>query len=236
MNHQKFKVNGHELLARVQAHASNTTAFKLTIKRYFVNAAGTVIAKGAIPSTFQTKYPVYLFNTFDLQGGYTDCQKNTPPVAMSFVFSGIYRSYFDIFQFAGANTIRQNINAGDQVIIYADDPDFPGLWCWIVISCEQKGYGSLLYNPDPKGIDITEMMYFSDSQKQYNESVQYQFSNYHTSKIDYLDPHTFRSILDQQSELIVMKYKFNLNNFNGINFYMAFDADLITLIFKHEKI
>lgn len=217
-----------------------TASFSVDINRYFTDVDGTIIDKNnvVIPSILKTFYPVYLFGTYDKDGGYYHGLRTVnPSEGTYFVFNGVKGNFFNLLQFSGANNVRNQINDGDHILLYTDDPVNPNFFIWIVITSERRSYASILQNPNRLGMDIFSSKYFADNLLQFNESLQFiTFNDIGDFQSREINPYMFKTTDYQQDGFIDIRMQYNLNNYIGIYFPMRFETDNISIIFRYTKL
>ncbi len=122
----------------------------LNVSRYFTDVNGTVIDKTTVPVALQTKYPFFMFGSFDSLGGYAKCLQNSPPESgteylLSFIEGAGFSSY-NVFGFSGVNTIKNYIKTGDIVHVYTDSRQNPTYYIWLIQSASSQAIGSIIGN------------------------------------------------------------------------------------------
>lgn len=237
-NLKKLKKINNSVALNLPANIRDS--FRIDIKRIYTDTQGTVIDKNnvLIPDALKTDFPVYLFGCFDKDGGYFVGQKNIPAKKNTyFIFTSVYQNgFFDLFQLVGSGNIKEQLNIGDQLFLFTDNVYAPTVFCWIVLSCERLSYASILSNPVVNGIEIIKTKYFSDSLRQFNNSINFvSFDEIGRDKMDGISPLVFKDTDYEQDGFIDLDIRYNLNNYLGIYFYYLFTTNEISFIFEYKK-
>lgn len=231
-----------QFLDEVKKPLKKIDSFTVTVKRYFTDATGNVVAKAGLAANLKTSIPFYLWQKFDKDGGFKISQQILPPqTPWTYLYCYEVGSSFDYFQFSGFNTVNQNFKPGDLVLVYGDDKVNINFLAWIVINCPFQAYTAMLhYNNggdfmtgDNAGIEVYELLYNADQIQQYNEALHLlttnrigQFSDEQTQPLSFKTPETVLS------DFITLKVNFEINYMFGILSNFQFNSEL--LIFNHK--
>ena len=220
----------------------------ISIQRFFTNVDGTIVAKNTVPLALQVKYPIMLLGEFDKDGGYAIALQNVPPAPgtryiMSFV-NGSGNSSMSITGFSGLNDIQGKLSVGDIVHVFTDDITNPNYFVWLVVKSTYGSLASIIGNTKTTQKDFRfgqlvakEINFFVDDQSQFNESIHFtRADNLGTWKDDPIQPYIFRNPFTEEQGFITIKSDITIDQFQGLNFYMVFAADNLTMDFKVKKI
>lgn len=224
--------------------------FAIDVRRFFTDVNGAIIDKALVPAKFKIKYPIYMIGDFDKNGGYRQAQNVRPPLPgivylTSFVVGGGF-STFNIVGFSGVDTIKDQLLPGDIVNVFTDSNLNPSIFIWIVQQNTFGALGSILNNfstmQDDKHlgpIKLKNANYYALDVN--NQSVTDQFDedwfmtttdnigNQNTNSIrtaTWLTPET------KQTGFVRVQLDWSFTQYLGVNFYMIFNTDFISVNFN----
>jgi hypothetical protein len=215
------------------------------IKRYYTDVNGTVVDKAAVSAAMQVKFPVYMLGQFDRNGGFKKSLIAVPPTPGTFYIMtytvGINAPFL---AFTGANNIKNYLQVGDVVQVYADDVENPNFFCWIIQSANPVSLSSVIANTETTMVDgrigglfIREFNLAVSDDSQYYEPFHFtKMDNIGNLRDDQVQPSMYFSPYTQQTGFLTIETMFKLDQYLGINFYMLYDVDDISLTFKTNKI
>lgn len=219
-------------------------SLQISILRIYTDVNGTIVDKATVPAALQVDFPVYVFGEYDRQGAYNLGLKNTPPASTTFYLCsyvyGINNPFF--FGFSGLSDIQGQLEPGDLVTVYTDDLNVPSYYIWIVQRCPDKSLGSILtnlpalpYDPDYGYIRARYFDYYTDNEEQWKENLKLiSYNMLGNVKSDGISPYAFKPAITINNQFIQVRVKFRLTQYFGIQFYMLYDTDNITLNFQIE--
>jgi len=115
----------------------------LTVTSIFTNVFG-IVAPAAIPAALQTRLPVYLFGLTDNYSGYLAGTRVTPLSAGWFFQPGI-SGIFGYNNGVVPVFLLPFLQPGDFIFAYDDNTPAGVFWqCFIIIHCNNVGYGTFL--------------------------------------------------------------------------------------------
>lgn len=219
------------------------------IKRFYTNVDGVLLDKAVVPAKFKVAMPVFLLGEFDRQGGYRQGLQACPPngglVYMTSFVNGVGFATHSIIGFTGLDQIKDQILPGDICHVFTDSLLLPSIFVWIVQQNSFVSLGSILSNFSSEQKDgrlgqirLKDCLFHATSN---GVAIVDQFSqdwfmvstdnigDTHENQIHpavYISPETY------QTGFVKMKLNFDFTQYLGINFYMAFATDLITINFN----
>jgi hypothetical protein len=243
-------MNGQKTIRIAEPNVRDINALKrftlnVNIKRFTTDAAGQVLADGAIPAAEKKPFPFNMFGQFDMSGAYSIADSIVAPMHNTKLFT-VYVAGIGtpLFFFAGGiATINAQIKKGDVVFVYADDLEAPNYFTFVIITSIIGGYASLVSQSNISQIDgkgywgvfkIFDVKYtwYNDAQLAYplllinskfNSAVKY-------DAIDpsgYFDPEQKSNLLTARIPLEVV-----LNQYIGISGFLAYENPLLNLSFE----
>lgn len=231
-----------ELVEIMTAPVYRKNALQITIKRIFTDVNGTIVDKATVPAALQVQYPVYLFSEFDRNGAYYNSLRNKPCEVgtfylCSFVY-GIQNPMF--FGFSGLQNIQGALNVGDLVTVFTDSILVPTYYIWIVQQSPNRPLAAILSNlpdlpPDPEHgyLRIEDFDFYTDNFSQWQEDIQWiKYDYLGLVKTNNLQPGTYLTPNIPQNGFIRVELRTTLTQYMGLNFYMLFDTDSITMTFQ----
>lgn len=214
------------------------------INRYFTDVNGTLVNKMLVPASLQTEYPVYMFGEFDRQGGYKQSHTAIPPRnEIKFVGTFTYGIGMPFLAFTGLNTIKGVLSIGDVCNIFTDNIENPNYFIWIVLSANPVSLASVSSNTESTQRDNRiGRLYIEEFNMSAPVTLQYynpffftRLDNIGNIRYDTYIPAIDRTPYNDQN-IVTVKTEFKLDQYIGINFYMLFDADELSLNFKVSPI
>lgn len=226
----------NQTLARKLENAKILGTIPIKVRRYFTDVDGVVIAKGAAPASLQVDYPVYVLGEFDRQGGYKIGQLSRPPMRGTyFLFAYVKGKYVDpIIDFSGSNTVNNYISPGDVVQVYTNNLSAPSYFVYIVQSIQYAGLASVLSDTRNGDIEVDSFSFYSDNNDEQfaKQLILTRGKVIGTYIDDQINPLLFKTPANYQNGFIDILVAFNMSQYLGINFYMAFATDAISMNFK----
>lgn len=227
-----------KLLGKLSRPTDRVDSFTLKVRRYFTDVDGTIVNKNTVPPILKTKYPVYLFNKFDRDGAYKIANRTNPPLPGTFfAFTSVNQGGFDLLSYSGANNVKEQINTGDIVFVYTDDPNNPNFFIWLIYTIEERSFASILQNVPEKGLNLWKILYFTDSTIQASEQLTIVKENYLGVFIsDNIAPLTYALPDYKQDDFIDILLTMKLSDYNGINTYFQFNTEQLDFDLKFVNI
>ena len=255
VNKQVFKANKSNMdfsLQRQTPKPDNTLfarhSLQVTVNKYYTDVDGAIIAKGAAPVALQTKFPVMLLGAFDSDGGYKIGLQNVAPILdtyylMSFV-NGNGVTSANVVGFSGLNSIKDQIKIGDVVHVYTDDLQNPNFFVWIVLSGENSSYNSVLQNLKTTQQDlrinplkVNTINFYASNDDQFLEALHYTIcDNLGSYRDDSVNVKSFKTPMVEEINFLTIPTEMLLTQYLGVNTYMPFTVDNISLTFKMERV
>jgi hypothetical protein len=230
-NSKPQKINARNVLQRLHT-------IPISVKRYYTDINGTVIAKAAAPAILQTRFPVFLLGEFDRQAGYDIGRKILSPEPGTYFLqcfsNGFGATSTSIIGINALNTIQALLKFGDVVMVYTDSINNPTAYVWFVVSSFPSSMTSILANSKSTQNDnrlgrlaVYEINYKVSDSSQFSEDFHMtrydNIANYNDNTVQPLG--IYRSIMDKQTDLIRLKLVFDIDQFLGINFYFLYAND-----------
>lgn len=221
----------------------------IQIKKIYTDVDGAVIAKAAAPAILQTRFPVFLLGEFDRQAGYLTGRKICAPdngtYFLTCFVNGSGGNSADVVGFSGLNTVQNQMQFGDVVLVYTDSLNNPSAFVWFVIKNTSGSMGSILANSATTQNDkrlgrlnVYEVNLNPDTDTQNTEDLHItrydNITNFDDNTVQPLG--IYRSIMDKQRTLITLKLQFEIDQYLGINFYMLYACDVIQFDLKIIKL
>lgn len=221
-------------------------ALQISVRRIFTDPNGTIVDKTTVPAALQTSYPVYFFGEYDRQGAYWLGIKNTPPLPgyfylTSFVY-GINNPFF--YGFTGLSDVQGQLSPGDLVTVFTDDLNAPNYFVYIVQSCPTRSLASILanliglpYDPDYGYVRVKHIDYYTPSINQWKENIKFiTYDMLGLVSTNDISPFGYKPSVTINDQFIRLGIQFILNQYVGLNTYMLFETDTITLtcIIEHR--
>ncbi len=236
-----------QTLARKLEGAKILGTIPVTIKRYITDVDGVVLTKasGLIPAALQISYPVYFLCDFDRQGGYKIGGLSRPPLPGSYFVQSYIKGNFvnPLTDFSGLNTVNNFINNGDLVQLYTDNLTAPNYFIFIVHSMPYAGWGSILSDTESNDTQVDSISYYASVLGGAAQKVQFEEPLlYVTGKVigNYLQnavqPLIFKDPQVAQNDFIDLLVAFDMSKYFGINFYMRYATDVISMNLKVKHI
>jgi hypothetical protein len=222
------------LLKELNKPFKESDSFYVDIKRYFTDVNGVMINKLAAPASMQIKFPVYLFNKFDKDGGFKTGAITNPPMGTSkFLYSFTVNSnFFDWFRFQGGD-IYNVLQTGDLVLIYCDDITAITTLVWIVIHSPFQSIASIIDNSGFSRIQFEDILYICDNSINYGEPLTIVKENaIGVFKSDQIQPLSYKGIDVVQQDFVKLGIKGMIHQYMGIYTYFLFDTENIKFNFK----
>lgn len=219
------------------------------IKRFYTDVDGVLLDKNAVPAKFKVSVPVFLLGEFDRQGGYRQgLQACPPPNSLAYMTSfvkGVGLTTHSIIGFTGFNQIQDQILPGDIVHVYTDSLMLPSIFVWIVQQNTFASLGSLLSNFSSEQKDgrlgqirLKDCLFHATSNgtavvEQFNQDwFMVTTDNIGDTQENQIHPAVYITPETRQTGFVKMKINFNFTQYLGVNFYMLFVTDLITINFN----
>lgn len=226
-----------QTLARKLEGAKILGTIPIKVKRYYTTVDGTVLLKTdpTIPAALLTDFPVYSLGEFDRQGGFKIGGLTRPPKAGCYYIMQYIKGSFvnPLIDFSTFNDVNNYISTGDLVTIYSNSPSNPTTFVYIVQSIAYAGLGSILSDTIKGSIQADSISFYADNTNQFAEQLYYiKGKVIGTYKQDNINPLTFKGTQQAQSGFIDILVDFDMNEYFGINFYMLFDTNEISLNIK----
>lgn len=220
-------------------------ALQIVVERFYTDVDGVILAKTdpSIPAALKTDFPLYVFGEYDRAGAYFLGLKNTPPKVGSYFYQSIvWGTGNTVFGFSGLSDIENRLTPGDLVTVYTDDVNAPSCFVFIVQSCSGKSLASIMqnlpnlpYDPDYGYIRVMNMQYYTNNFDQWKENLQYiQYDFLGLVQSDGLSPFAYKPSVTINDQFIDIKNKFVLTQYLGINTYLLYTTDTMTLTFMVE--
>lgn len=221
----------------------------ITVKRFFTDVDGQIVDKAVVPVSLQVKYPVFMFGVFDMESGYKAGSNVCPQVngidyLMSFV-NGMGASSQSVIGFTGLNEIQGQLAVGDIVHVFTDDKQNPNYFIWIVQSTNSlAGLASIMKNLQTSQQDnrlgklfIYEMLLITANQQQWRQPFNFTvYDNLGNYTNDPIGPMMFRGPYTELENLIRLDIEIMIDQYIGVNLYMDFTEDLLSVDFNIMKI
>lgn len=217
----------------------------VSVRRYFTDTDGQIVAKNTVPMSLRTQYPFFLLGDFDRQGGYSCGLKVLTPESdtfylMSFV-EGNGMTSQQITGFTGFNNIRTKIRLGDIVHVYTDNLNAPNFFIWVVQSTINGAIASIIGNSETSQLDgtfgklyIDHFNYTSDNRDpQWSLPLHFTRStNIASFRDEQVQPYMFKNAYTEQDGFIRIDCKFNLDQYQSIGTYFLYDSELLQFNFS----
>lgn len=220
--------------------------------RYFTDVNGAVLSKadaGLVAADMVHEYPVFLLGQFDKEGGYKVGHNILPPVGAAKYMQTFVNGYPLTTQqicspYSPFNTIQRRIKQGDIVQVYADDPNAPTYFCFIVLSNPRQAYSSILANLSTKQND-NRLMKLYCHEVQFKADFQLQLQNaWHYVTVDNLGTfddnqityNQFNNPMNVLPDVLTIATEFTFNQYIGIYMYMSSDVDTMSFNFNLKMI
>ena len=230
-----MKIEDKKLLDWLSKPGDTIDSFSITVSKFFTDVDGQIIDKNTVPIGLQTKYPVYLFNTFDHNGAYKISLTDTPVTGDAFFYRFYIESEgYDPLQFSGLNTIESRITTGDIVFVFTDDLLNPNFFIYLVHSITNRSIASIIKTLPCSGIQMGTLKLFYENLLNFNELLRFIKTNQlGIYKGDSLAPLAYKTVDYQQDNLIEIDLRnFKLTPYLGISTYIQHASD--TLVFDFE--
>lgn len=211
-----------------------TATIPVKIRRYYTDVDGVILDKNTVNPIFKQNFPVFLWGSFDMSGGYRLAnQAFTAPVNFTFFETFTYGVGQPFLSFTGFNNIKSQLNKGDLVTIYADDIENPNLFVWIVQSVDYCSVASIYKNSGDFNYMIDFIDYFSDNQNQWDKSFKIlnisPTGNLHR---DSVQPYIFKNAYTVQNNFIRVKINTLITQYKLIGFDYLFQTDDVNVEFN----
>lgn len=217
----------------------------VTVKRYFTDIDGQVIAKNTVPVALQTYYPFFVFGDFDRAGGYNTALKAIPPAPGTYYLTSFMNANGltaqQITGFTGFNTVRNFIQHGDIVFVYTDNINAPNYFIWVVISTGYGSIASIVGNTETSQNDgllgklyVDFFKYFTDNNfEQFSTPLHFtRSSNIATWSDNQVQPYIYKSPLNEQQNFVDIHCAFNMDQFLSIGTKFNFNTEEINFLFR----
>ncbi len=229
-------------LDEIKKPVKKLDAFSVNVKRYFTNGLGVQIDKNTLPANLKMAMPFYLWQKFDMDGGFKVAQQILPPLPpWVFAYSYIQGAAFDYFNFSSLGTISSQFKPGDLICVFVDDITNINYMAWVVVNCPFQAYSSLLLGNnggdyiggENAGIEVYEILYGCDNTQQYNEPLHLLSTNRIGQFTDeQAQPLSFKTPETVLNDFITVKISFEINYMFGILGMMQFNSELLN--FNHK--
>lgn len=221
---------------------------QIDIQRIYTDVNGTILDKNdpLIPDALKVQIPLYVFGQYDRIGAYVLGIKNTPaPVGCFFLQTytwGVGNPFF--FGFTGLSDIEKKLKPGDLITVYTDNVNFPNAYVFVIQTCPTRSLTSILnnlpnlpYDPDYGYLRVTGFDYYVavNNDEQWKENIKFlTYDMLGLVKSNDLSPYASKPAKTINNQFIAIRYKFRLDQYVGLNTYMLFETDNITLTFFIE--
>lgn len=229
-----MKASQKQLINNFKKLDGENKSFAVSIQKVYTDTDGQIVAKNTIPSWVDKKVPFYLFGGFDKDGSYKIGQVVCPPLT-GFYFQFVLDAQSFFLKYTGLNEVEDLIRSGDIIIVYANHPETPTNFCWVIISAANRAISSITENLNGQHFN-RQFVYESDNANQYFEVLQVvRMDDLGTYSADAIEPHVYKNPYTTLDDLILVDLEFSLNQFLGIYSYILYDSDLINFVFKTIK-
>lgn len=233
-------------------------SFSVVVTPYWFDVNGTPLADNTLftaPFDLPTDFPYYLFGAFDKKGYYGQGQKLfiTSNIDVNFGITGASVAIVHPntnWRFDGLFEVGKNqtptafftvfisalgINAGDLILSYTaygfNGAPNPG-YLFIVISCPQSNYLSLLENTNNEEYLIESIDMFCNNNIQNQQAVYFTTQDkFGQLKSNQVNPMLFKTQDYQQNVFIHMPLAIRLNRFKGFYSLLKWRTQKIEYVF-----
>lgn len=234
-----MRIEDKNLLDWLSKPGDTMDSFSIKVSKFFTDVDGQIIDKNSVPIGLQTKYPVFLFNTFDHNGAYKISLTDTPVQGDAFFYRFYVESEgYDPLQFSGFNTIESQITTGDLVFVFTDDLANPNFFIYLIHSITNRSVASIIKTLPCSGLEMGMLKLFYDNTLNFNELLRFVKTNQlGIYKSDSIAPLAYKTPDYQQVNVIDISLKnFRLTPYLGINTYIQHTSDILEFDFEFLNI
>lgn len=224
-------------------------SLNFTIRRFYTDINGTIVDKSTVSAALQTRFPFFILGEFDRQSGYKQFLNAVPPQAGTFYLTSFVAGNSftpaNIVGFSALNDINGKILVGDIVHVYCDDVRNPTYFVWIVQQSQVAALSSIVSNSKTTQKDdkfnrlYIESIHYATTNlnfEQWNEAiVEIRLNNIGLMKTDSLNPMQYETPYTYLNNILILPWKFKVDQYIGLGTYMQYATDSIQFILKMLK-